>query len=139
MLFRSAAQLSPADNTTYFVGSMLGSAPVTTAGNAKLPIPRAGTITRIDLIIHNAGTTGTNEQSTMSLRLNNTTDYTVSSTIDTSALTTATVITNSSLNSGSGITVAAGDYVELKWPTPNPWATNPTNVRISFILYIVPS
>ena len=139
VLTGSAAQFSPADAPAiYYVGSMLGSSPVTTAGNAKLPIPRAGTITRIDLIIHNAGTTGSNETSTMSLRLNNTTDYTISSSIDTSALTAATVITNSSLNGGSGITVAAGDYVELKWVAPT-WATNPTNVRITYLVYIVPS
>jgi hypothetical protein len=130
----NAAQISPADATTYYVGSMFAQTPVTTAGNAKLTIPRTGTITRVDLTIHNAGTTGSNEQSSIYLRLNNTSDTTLSSTLDTSAVTAATVIAVTGLS----IAVSAGDYVELKWVTPT-WATNPTNVRLSYMVSITPS
>jgi hypothetical protein len=116
------SQFGPADATTYY-GGFRPIASTTTAAISRLVIPQAGTITRCDVFVANDGTLGSGETSTLSIRLNNTTDTTV-----TSALTTnnaANVFTNSSLS----IAVSAGDYIEFKWVTPT-WATNPTSVRI---------
>jgi hypothetical protein len=119
---------SPADATTYYYG-VLANAIQTTEGNSKLVISKAGTITRIDLISTNTGTLGSNETSTVSFRLNATTDTTI-----TSALVTNTTLSTYAAT-GLSIVVAAGDTFEIKWVTPT-WATNPTNLRFTVLIYI---
>ncbi len=119
----SSAVWSPVDATTYYGGARPALSTTTTAAVSRMVIPQAGTITRCDVFVANDGTLGSGETSTLSIRLNNTTDTTV-----TSALTTnnaANVFNNISLS----ITVDAGAYIEFKWVTPT-WATNPTSVRI---------
>ena len=74
-------------------------------------------------------TAGTAESFTYSLRLNNTTDYTI-----TNSATLAAVSQQFS-NGTMSIAVVAGDYVELKMACPT-WATNPTLVYNSFTIYI---
>jgi hypothetical protein len=127
VLQASSNGLSPADGTTYYTGSIFGAVASSTAATRRVYIPRSGTITRIDLFMVCA--TGTNEQSTISLRLNNTTDTTISAVVDLSA---SPFIANTT---GLSIAVAVGDYVEVKWVTPT-WVTNPTAVSISALIYI---
>lgn len=120
---------SPADNTAYYFGSMLGSALTGTAATRRIYVPRAGTITRVTLFV--ACNTGTNEQSTISLRLNNTTNTVVTSTL---ALNTQPVTVH---NTSISVAVVAGDYFEFKWDTPSGgWATNPTAVNISAQVWV---
>jgi hypothetical protein len=119
---------SPADATTYYYG-VLANAIQTTEGNSKLVISKAGTVTRIDLISTNTGTLGSNETSTVSFRLNATTDTTI-----TSALVTNTTLSTYAAT-GLSTVVAAGDTFEIKWVTPT-WATNPTNLRFTVLIYI---
>ena len=65
----------------------------------------------------------------MSLRLNDTTDTTLSSAVNLSS--NPFEVLGVSLN----IPVVAGDYCEVKWVTPT-WVTNPTSVQISIQFFI---
>lgn len=120
--------LSPSDSTTYYFGSQTGITPSTTAATARVYIPKAGTIKTIYAYVSVLGTLGTSETSTLSLRLNNSTDTTITSSLVTTAVSQVFSATVS-------IAVVAGDYFEIKWVTPA-WATNPTTVRIPITVYI---
>lgn len=113
-----ALTTSPVDATDYYFGQ-LPKAMQTTSGISKIYFRKAGTITGCNLYTY-AGTAGTNESWTISLRLNNTTDYTIA----TVALNTAERVFN---NSSMSITVAAGDYIEVHSQQVT-WATNPASV-----------
>jgi hypothetical protein len=124
---------SPADSTTYYFGQPIRGVGQTTEGHRKMPIPITGTVTRAYISITNgAGTVGTTETSTLSFRLNATTDTALSSAmINNQASETTTTISVTGLS----IAVTTGDTFELKWVTPA-WVTNPTNVVISVFLWI---
>ncbi len=124
---------APIDATTYFWGSMAHTQfPSTTAGSARIYVPKAGTVKACYIFFDNtvgAGTLASNESSTISLRLNNTSDTTITASFKQDA---APAVFN---NTALAITVAQGDYLEVKWVTPT-WATNPTQVRIYGWIYI---
>ena len=123
-----ATNTNPVDATTYLIGGHLGTTLQTLAVNTlRLYFPKAGTVKAV--IMHFIGTAGTNEQSTISFRLNDTTDTTITSTADFSG--TQTVVSNYNLN----IAVNAGDYAHIKWVTPT-WATNPTGLRVYGQIYV---
>jgi hypothetical protein len=126
-LTATSANNTPADATTYYFGSHPGTALATTAQRRKINIPCPGTVTRIALFI--TCVAGSNEQSTMSFRLNDTTDTAITTTLDLSG--NPVEVNNNSL----GIAVAAGDYFEIKWVTPT-WATNPTAVSVTAQVWI---
>jgi hypothetical protein len=121
-------QLNPADATTYYFGA-LSNAVSTTANDSALIIPKTGTIKRIDIVIANGGTLGSNEASTVYFRLNNTTDTVISNSVTTNAVRSAFT------NSGLSVAVAAGDTYEIKWVAPT-YATNPTSIRFYVSIYI---
>ena len=125
----SSVAASPADGTTYYFGSNVVATLNTTAGRARIYIPAAGTIDACYLFLTTTGTLGSSETSTISIRLNNTTDTTVSAAVLANEAVTAFS------NNGLSIAVVAGDYIEMKWVTPT-WATNPTNVCISAQIHI---
>lgn len=118
---------TPADATTYYFGAFPGGTLGTAAGNQRVYIPFAGIIRSAYVFI--TCVAGSNEVSTMSIRLNDTTDTTISAAINLSA--SPFVVNNTGLN----IAVAAGDWITIKWVTPT-WATNPTVVSINVVLYI---
>lgn len=120
---------NPADDTTYYIGITAGQSPNTTDNRARIYIPKAGNIIRADIVFFNASGNGTAEASTISLRLNSTTDTSLSAAVDNS---TNPFIVN---KTGLSIAVVAGDYFEIKWVTPA-WATNPTGTRISGSVFI---
>lgn len=124
----STAPISPNDGFTYYWGTLL-SITSTTANSSYMIIPKSGTVKRIDTVIVNAGTLGSAETSTMSFRLNDTTDTAISSAITTNA--TIQRFTNSGLS----ISVTAGDTFEIKWVAPT-YSTNPTNLRLANVIYI---
>lgn len=110
------ASTSPADATTYFFGPFsVGYGSV--AANLRVYIPRAGKLVKARLFL--AGTNGTSETSTVSFRLNDTTDTTISSAVVCNALPYTVV------NSALSVAVAEDDYFAVKWVTPT-WVTNPT-------------
>ena len=112
------AASNPADATTYHWGARPGSLNVT-AASSRIYFRRACTITNIDTII--TCSVGDNTATSLYLRLNNTTDTTLSTTLDFSATTVV-------LASTVSIAIAAGDYVEFKLVTPTWPTTNPTNM-----------
>ena len=128
VLSATHAAFSPADATTYYFGSLFTRAPSTSAVVAPVLIPRAGTITAIQLWAKVLTTPPSNEQSTVSFRLSNTTDTTITSTLDLSG-TAASVLASVS------IPVTTSDYFEIKWVTPS-WATNPNDVILHAWAYV---
>ncbi len=115
------------DSTTYYFGYE-NNPTYAISSIYRVYIPQAGTIKKCYVNFTN-GTIGTNETSTISIRVNNTTDYTISSTVTNDANPTAFSSTAMS------VPVVAGDYIQLKWTTPI-WVTNPLTVTIGGIAYI---
>jgi hypothetical protein len=119
---------SPADATTYYFTPVLGNLP-TVAASVKMRIPRAGVIRKV--YIDGNCTVGTSETSTMSIRLNDTTDTTITS----AAAFNATPFAFS--NTAMTVTVSAGDYITVKWVTPSPgWVTNPTALGMWAMIWV---
>lgn len=114
---------NPADGATYFLANGSTTIAITASGNAQSRFYATMTcnITIVYGQVRVTGTLGTTENSTLSIRKNNTTDTTVTSTLQ---LNSATVDFS---NTGLSIALAAGDYFELKLATPT-WSTNPTTV-----------
>jgi hypothetical protein len=123
-----ATNTNPVDSTTYFIGGHLGTTLQTLAVNTlRLYFPKSGRVRGI--VMHFIGTAGTSEQSTISFRLNDTTDTTIVSNADFSSI--QTIISNYNLS----INVNAGDFAHIKWVTPT-WVTNPTGLRVYGQIYI---
>jgi hypothetical protein len=120
--FGGSSQPTVADATTFTYG-VGGISASNLVGTRRIYFPMAGTITRADVYCRVGGTLGSNEQSTISIRHNNTTDYAISTTFTQD--NADTVVTNSSMS----IAIAAGDFIEIKWLSPT-WATNPTTVTL---------
>ena len=125
----SFANLNPADNTTYYFGCFASIAASTTAARTRCYVPKPGTITSVRVTFWNAGTLSSAQASTLNLRLNNTTDTVVSAAVVNNPV--VTTFGDASLS----VAVSEGDYFEIKWVTPT-WSTNPTNVRMSVVVYI---
>jgi len=77
------------------------------------------------------GTTGTNQNMSLYVRVNNTTDYLVSTV---GLAQKDRLFENNAMNSGSGISLVAGDYVTMKLVCPT-WVTKPLNCVMSGYLY----
>lgn len=118
---------SPADASVYYSSDYLNSI---TATSVKMYVPRAGKIIKASIYGTVGGTLGTAENSTVAIRLNNTTDTTISSVVVFNA-TPFTII-----NSALGITVAEDDYIAVKWTTPT-WVTNPTGLYLVTTIWMV--
>lgn len=116
----TGANFTAADTTTYFFGGSLTTN--TGANRCGIYIPLAGTIVSVDVIVFVGAVLATAETSTIYLRLNDTTDTTISSSVLASAQLQR-------YQADTSIAVVAGDFIEWKWVTPA-WATNPTNVRV---------
>jgi hypothetical protein len=122
----AANQATTTDSQTLYWGD-IQLAPSTTAGNTRVYIPKAGTVKAAYVFAH-AATAGTAENWTMNIRINNSTD----TLIQTLGLSSSQRVWS---NTSLALAVALGDYIEIKEVQPA-WATNPANVRRSFVLYI---
>jgi hypothetical protein len=120
--------LNPTDATTYYFGAPGISFAFNTAAAHAIGINRTGIITRVNITIAAVTAYGSAETSTISIRKNNTTDTTITSTF---AVTTTTILTVTGLNCA----VTAGDYVEIKWVTPT-WATNPVGLYLNVQMFV---
>jgi hypothetical protein len=121
-----ANQATTTDGQTVYWGNKQ-LAQQTTAAISRVYVPKSGTIKAAYIHVH-AGTAGTAESWSMNIRVNNTTDYLVQSV----ALSNQHRLwSNTALN----IVVNQGDYIEIKETQPA-WATNPANLRRSFVIYI---
>ncbi len=112
--------------TYYFSGYAF--APATTADQWRLYIPKAGTIKAAYVNMFAGTTAGSNESISMYIRKNNSADTLIASVGSAGANRTFS-------NTGLSISVAAGDYIEIKLVCPT-WATNPAGVRFSGSIYI---
>ena len=125
-LFVQTPEFDPADSTTYYFAG-LSIAPSTTGAERRLHVPRAGTITRVDVTSY-AKTAGSNESLSLYVRKNDTSDTLV-----------ATVSTSANLRyfqaSGLSVSVAASDYIEMKLVCPA-WGTNPVGVYFAGNVFV---
>lgn len=129
----SNASYNPPDTTPFYFGGFPSVAPSTTAALRRIYFSAVDSvlITECNFVIV-TNSVGSNESIAFAIRVNNTTDYALSSS---SITATTTVIPNTSLNSGAGITVPAGQYIEIK-ATPPVFATNPTGVFFTGTLVV---
>jgi len=121
----TALTFDPADGTTYFFGNK-AFAPDSAGGLKPVYIPRAGTIKVA--YIHWYSGVPSNEDISMYIRLNNTSDTLIETIGDTEQ---AKVFNNVALS----IAVAVGDYIEIKIVCPT-WTTNPTVVGVGGVVYV---
>ncbi|MFN8317136.1 MAG: hypothetical protein U0T32_11885 [Chitinophagales bacterium] len=125
---------SPADATTYYLGSV-GTMTTTTNGlsnNARRKyINVTGTITSAQIYIINGTVDATTETSTLYIRINDATDYLISNSIQFSATSSGKVYNITGLN----IPITAGDYEVSKLATAI-WATNPANTHMEIVYEI---
>jgi hypothetical protein len=133
IFFNKTASGNPADSQTYFLtfGINTSFTGITASGNAatRFYIPIAGTITKCYGNIGVAGTLGSAQNCTVAIRLNNTTDTNVTTTLQ------LTAVSNLFNNTALSIAVVAGDYIEVKFTGPA-WTTNPTTVRAAISILI---
>lgn len=121
--FVATVAANPVDATTYYLATSQSFTNFTSGSQitARVYIPVACTITKAYGAFSVAGTLGTSENCTVFLRLNNTTNTNISTTVQ---LTATEVAFN---NAALSISCSAGDY--LVWGFTGPtWVTNPTTV-----------
>ena len=119
-------------NVKYW-GSMPSQPASTSPGYCKIYNPRQGQswIRSVYLMVQTYTILGTAEATSMYLRVNDTTDYLISSQIKNDAA----LLTISA--TGLEIPLMGGDYFEFKWVIPQDvWATNPTGVRFSAAIWL---
>lgn len=127
--FGDATGINPVDATTYYFGTLFGVDPGTADNPPGYFVPKAATLVAVYGSFAVAGTLGTTETSTVTIRKNASTDIlTVTSTVQLSAAV------NDYSSTGNSIAVSAGDKLYIKWAAPT-WATNPTVVFGNAVLY----
>lgn len=128
----SGDELNPTDATTYYLGGVGAHIRATTADTSRVYFPKAGTVTYARITFMVTGTTATTETSTASIRLNNTSDTTIS------ASTAQNAEYQSFANTGLSLAVTTSDYFQIKWVSPT-WSTDPTQIRIYWEMYVTGS
>ena len=118
---------NPLDATTYYFAPTVqfSAANANTATNVRLYVSSAFTLTKVyGSVTISSGTLGSSENCTLFVRVNNTTNTNVTTTLQ------VTAAENTFSNTGLSISLVAGDYITFGFTTPT-WATNPTNVGIA--------
>lgn len=115
------------DGGTYYFGNKAPLAPSASQGQARVYVPKAGTIKAASVEAY-FGTAGSDESVSVYIRKNSTTDYLIQA---------AGIDANQGvwLNGSLNISMAAGDYFEIKVVCPT-FMTNPANGRFSGSIYI---
>lgn len=116
----STVPVNPADGGVYYLGELNVNSLLTTAGVTRMYFPITGRIIAAYVAFRQVA--GTSETSTIAIRLNNTTDTTISAAVTNDS--GYTIFSNTNLNIAG---TAFVDYIEGKWSCPT-WVTNPTNV-----------
>ncbi len=119
-------QANPADGGSYFLANGMTTIAIGASGNAvtRFYCATSSTITACYGVAYVDGLLGSSGNSTIGIRLNNTTTTNVTTTLLMSS------VSNSFSNTGLSISVVAGDYIEFTLDTPT-WTSNPTAVTIS--------
>lgn len=113
------AGLNPADATVYYIGEFPQLTLTISATGRKSKLPYDYTIIAANIQIIVGGTLATNENSTLAIRINNTTDTTVSSIVKFNAVLYQEFVT------GLAIDILSTDDFQSKLTTAT-WVTNPT-------------
>jgi hypothetical protein len=122
--------VAPADNTTYYLGEgTLTLSTVATLWDNKMDY--ACKLVGAQIMANNTTATATAEASTISVRINNTTDVLLLNTV---VFTGAPPTSTSYTVTGLSQSIAANDEITIKWQTPT-WATNPTNAQLVITLF----
>jgi hypothetical protein len=125
-LFVQAWIFSPADLATMYCGAQ----PIIMGGVAnlrKIYVPAAGRIIGAMIFTHSATAAGTNENWSLYIRKNDTTDYLI-------AMVGLAAAERNFNNMAMDIPMIAGDYFEIKMVCPT-WVTNPTGTTLSGNVY----
>ena len=123
--------LNPTDATTYYFGFPSLVVPDGNATYHKTLVPTACRVVGFTSVLRTA--TASNETWSIYVRVNNTTDYLLSSTFEASS-GSALNMTQYAYN--LNIPMSAGDYYEFKMVCPT-WVTNPTGLYIRIELFFV--
>src|SRR5574338_1029271 len=121
---------NPADSTTYYLCNALtltDSGSASSAGINRYYIPIDGTITKVYGGI--TCTAGSSEGVTVAIRLNDTTNTNISTSINLSG--TDVAFSNTSLN----ISFVAGDFINVLFIAPA-WTSNPTSVKMTTTILV---
>lgn len=130
--FTAGSLGSPADATTYFIGGPRSpqSAPDTVEGFRRYYVIAACKIVAAQFQVTNTGTAGSNETSTVTIRKNGGAGADISTSV-----TSNSTAGQAFRATGLSLSLAAGDYIEIRWTTPT-WATNPTNLFLGATLLV---
>lgn len=121
--------LNPADGVTYYIGCLFGVAPGSTDDTPGFYIPKACKLVAVYGRATVAGTLGSNENGSLIIRKNGTTDIlTISSTFQ------MTAAANEFSSTGNSVACSVADRLYLKFIAPT-WVTNPTIVFFHCNLY----
>jgi hypothetical protein len=123
-LYAGHSAWSPVDGTTYYWGAYPAGAPSTTANIETILVPKAGTVTRVDLTILIAGTNGSGETSSFVLRKNGSDALTLNGTKVFNGGTNTRISVS---YTGLSLAVVAGDWLEFRENAAT-YVTNPTNI-----------
>lgn len=116
------SSINPVDATTYYMFDGGGGWITTnTTAQTKFLVPTSCTMTAVYAHTSIISTLGSAQNVSFYIRVNDTTDYTVSTTWQWTANTNPINVT------GLSVSLVAGDYIQFKIVTPT-WTTNPTNV-----------
>ena len=125
----SAAAVNLADSTTYYFSDTPTLPPGATATSRKmkLPVPSVLVAARVETIVGGTLAAG-DESSTLSIRVNNTTDSTISSAVKFTTAAQTLMIT------GLNVSVGTANDFQMKLVTPA-FSTNPTTCYIAVTLF----
>lgn len=124
--FLGVEPANPADSTTYYFAQRRTFIQQTSTTNTqqRFFVSTAITLNKVYANFNVAGTLGSNENCTFFIRVNDTTNTNISTTVQ---LNSANVIVS---NSSLGISLNPGDYFMFGFTCPA-WATNPTTVSLA--------
>jgi len=117
---------NPADSTTYYFAqnrSFIQQTSSTVPQN-RFYFTTAFTLNRVYAVFNTAGTLGTTENGTFFIRVNDTTNTNISTTVQ------LNVVNRTVSNNSIGLSLNAGDFIVFGFTTPA-WATNPTTVSMA--------
>jgi hypothetical protein len=129
-LFFAYTTLAPADATTYYIGTFPGNSQ-TNQSQFGVAIPFATTLKYWSLTL-DSNNSPSSENASYYVRVNDTTDTLMSSSVDFSGGTSGTRTYYGTF--GTPISVSAGDVIVIKWVSPT-WATEPTGLTQSVTLF----
>lgn len=116
---------NPVDSTTYyFAPTRTFIQHTTNDSRIRFYVPFAVTITKVYANFNVSGTLGSNENCTFFIRVNDTTNTNITTTLQ---LTSVDNIVN---NTSLSLSLTAGDYISFGFTGPA-WGTNPTSVSVA--------